>query len=74
MWSVTLQAFGYMYMTYEYIMALLPAIFALENTGVHVSTMNSDNVTANVKASIDEHFCIQAILEISDINPDDYCI
>jgi len=55
-------------------MALLPAIFALENTGVHVSTMNSDNVTANVKASIDEHFCIQAILEISDINPDDYCI
>ena len=63
-----------MYMIHKCIMALLPAIFALENTGVHVGTMNSDNVTTNIKASIDEHFCIQAILEISDINPDDYYV
>ena len=59
-------------MTHECIMAPLPAIFALENTRVHVGAMNSDNVTANIKASIDKYFCIQAILEISDINPDDY--
>jgi len=55
-------------------MASLPAIFVLKNTRIHVGAINSDNVTANIKASIDEHFCIQAILKISDINPDDYYV
>jgi len=39
-------------------MAPLPAIFALGNTGVYVGTTNGGNMTVNVKASIDKHFCI----------------
>jgi len=55
-------------------MILLPAIFVLGDTRVYVGVMNSDNVTANVEVSIDKQFCIQVILEILYINPDDYYV
>jgi len=35
-------------------MILLPAIFVLGDTRVHVGIMNSGDVTANIEASIDE--------------------
>jgi len=39
-------------------MASLLAIFALEDTGIHVGITDGSNVTANVEASINKHFCI----------------
>ena len=74
MQSVIFQTFGSIYTIYECSMVLLPVIFALENIGVYVGTTNSDNVTANVEASINKYFCIWAILGILDINPDDYYV
>lgn len=41
-------------MTHECSMTILSVIFALGNTRVYVGAMNSSDVTANVKVSIDK--------------------
>ena len=42
----------------KYSMASLSAIFALEDTGIHVGITDGSNMTANVEAFIDKYFCI----------------
>ena len=72
--SIALWVFGSIYITYKYSIAPFPVIFTLRDTGVHVGVTNSNDVTANVEISIDKHFCIQAILRISDISSYDYYV
>ena len=45
-------------MTYKGGMILFPEIFVLRDTGVHICTVNSSNVTSNIEAHIDQHFSI----------------
>jgi len=52
-------------------MSPLPVIFALRDAWVHIHFMDSDNMSSNIKASVDQHFTILAALSVPDINPDD---
>ena len=52
-------------------MALFPAILALEDTWVHISSLNGRNIPANIEASINEHFSFAAALNIPYVYPDD---
>jgi len=55
-------------------MALLPAVFVLGNTEIHVCASNSSNMTTNVETSVNKHFSIGAILRVLDINLDNHYI
>jgi len=50
-------------------MAPFPAVFALGNAGVHISSPNCSDIVANVKAPIDKHFSVMSTLDIPNINP-----
>jgi len=63
-----------MHATYKSNISPLPAILVLENTKVHVCAFNSYDITTDVEAPINECFSIQAILEIPNINPNDYYV
>ena len=52
-----------------YYMILLPTILILRNPQVHVGFPYSSNNTSNVKTSVNDLFCICAILDIPDIDP-----
>ena len=51
-------------------MSPLPAILALGNARVHISTLYSSNMTSYIKASIDQGLGKSTTLEISYIDPD----
>ena len=52
-------------------MSPLPAIFALEDAQVYIHFSNSDNVSSNVKVSIDQHFTILSTLSVLNIDQND---
>jgi len=49
----------------------LPAILALRDTGVHVSSTNSSYVFAYVEASVDQILSFGAILGVPYVDPND---
>jgi len=53
------------------IVALLPAIFALGNTWIHVGTMNGSNESSYVESLVVEGFGFRAALSVPDVNPYD---
>lgn len=63
-----------MYVTCKSGIFIFPVILVLENTRVYACGFNSCNITTDVKASINKHFSIQAILGIPNINPNDYYV
>jgi len=51
------------------IAALLPAIFALGNTWIHVGTVNGSNESSYVESLVVKGFGFRAALSIPDVNP-----
>lgn len=68
-WAVAFDTLSLLYSANANSMALLPAIFALENVWIHVNTTNSSNEPSNVEPLIDERFGLRATLSISYVNP-----
>ena len=68
-WSVVFWTFGTIHAIYKSSRFLLLAILALRNARVHVCASNSCDITTDVEVPINECFSIQAILKISNINP-----
>jgi len=52
-------------------MFLLLAIFALEDVWIYIHSLNSDNMSFNVKVSVDQYFTIFSTLSVPNINLDD---
>jgi len=50
-------------------MTPLPAIFALEDTWVHVCSSDCSDVVAYIEASVDEKFCVLTTLNIPNVDP-----
>ena len=51
-----------------YHMTLLPTILVLRNLQVHIGSPYSSDDASNVKTSVNDFFCICAILDIPDID------
>ena len=68
-WAVAFDTLSLLYSANTNSMALLPAIFALENAWIHVNTANSSNEPSNVEPLIDERFGLRVTLSISYVNP-----
>jgi len=60
--TITLLTFCTMCVTHECGMISLPAVLVLGNTRIHICSPGHYDVIAYVKASINEIFCICAIL------------
>lgn len=52
-------------------MAIFSAILALENSRVHIGSLNGHNVPADIEASVDKCFGFAAALNIPYVHPDD---
>ena len=53
-------------------MALFLTVFILWNTWVHISTMNSNNIPANIELLIDNVLSFKTTLGIPNIHPNHY--
>ena len=53
---------------------LFPAVFVLEDPGVHVCFLYSSNKVANVETSIDEIFSFSAALNIPNVHSNNYYV
>jgi len=49
------------------VMSPFSIILALRNTQIHIGLLNCYNVASNIKVSINEIFCSNTILKVSDI-------
>jgi len=68
--SIALDALGALDSAREGSMSPLPAIFALEDSRVHVCPFYSSDIPANVKAPIDETLSFVTALMIPNVDPD----
>ena len=46
-----------------------PAILALRDIWIHISSLNGGNVLSNIEASVDETFSLASTLDIPNVNP-----
>jgi len=69
-WTVALDTLGALDSARKGCVTPSPAVFALEHAWVHVSPSNSSNISANVKAPIDEALSFASALVISNVDPD----
>ena len=49
-------------------MFLFPIVVTLGDTKVHVGFMDHDYMVSDIEAPIYQHFCIQAVLEVPNVN------
>ena len=68
--AIVFDTLGSLYSAREGGVTPFPAVFALENSGIHVCSSNSSDVVANIEASVDKHFSIVTTLNILYIYPD----
>jgi len=61
-WTIALQAFCILNVVTKGSVTPLPAVFALEDTGVHVGVFDGSNESANIEALVNEFLCHQTIL------------
>jgi len=52
-------------------MAPFPAILALGNSRVHIGSLNSRNIPADIETSVDECFGFATTLNVLYVYPDD---
>ena len=71
MQAIVFDIFGFLNSIQKSGMTLFLAIFVLEDTQIHVSISDSDNIATNIKTFIDEAFCFTSTLNIPNINPND---
>jgi len=69
-WTITLDTFGIMYITYKSNVSSFPVVLILKNVGIHICTTNSCNVTSNVEAFVNEILSFGTTLRIPNVNPD----
>ena len=70
MWTIVLDALGTLDSARKSCMFPPPAVFALGHTWVYVSPSDSSNISANVKALIDEASSFASALIVPNVNPD----
>ena len=58
-----------MNLAYKSSVSLFPTVFILEDIKVHVGSINHSYVASDIEAPIYQHFYIQAILEVPNVNP-----
>ena len=68
--SVTFNAFKPLDSARKGCVSLPPAVFALEHTQVHVSSLNYGYIPSNIKAPIDEALSFTPALVIPNVYPD----
>ena len=68
-WTITLNVFQALSSVLKDSVSPLPSVLTLENSWVHVSTMNSDNIATNIKVSINETLSLAPTLNILYIQP-----
>jgi len=68
-WAIAFDTLSPLYSANTNSIALLPAIFALEDTWIYVNTTNSSDEPSNVEPLIDERFGLRATLSIPYVNP-----
>ena len=51
-------------------MTPFPTVFTLKYTQIHISTLNSSNILANIEASVNKSFSFTTALNIPNIYPD----
>ena len=66
-WIVVFNTFGTLNSVWKGCVAPLPAVFALWNTRVHISTPDGRDVVPDIETPIDQHFYIITALDIPDI-------
>ena len=69
--SIALNALGALDSAREGSMFPLPAVFALENSWVHVCPSYGGDIPADVKAPVDEALSFVTALMIPNVDPDD---
>jgi len=69
--TITLNAFSSLYFAQEYSVSPLPAVFALEDTRIHICTSNSSDVAFYIEASINQLLHFLTTLNILNVYPDD---
>ena len=67
--TIALDVFGTLDSAGKGCVSLLPAIFALGYTWVHVSPSDSSDISANIKAPIDGALSFASALIIPNVNP-----
>ena len=71
MQAVTFLTLSTINLTYKSSMFLFPIVVTLGDTKVHVGFMDHDYMVSDIEAPIYQHFCIQAVLEVPNVNPYD---
>jgi len=71
MWAITLYTFGLLDSIYTSYMSLFPIIFALEDSWIHICTLNSSNIITHIKTSVDKTFGSGTTLYIPNVKPND---
>ena len=66
--AITFDAFGSLHSAWESSMSPFPAVFALGSSGIHVGASDSDYVTSNIKAPVNQSFNFTTTLNIPNIN------
>ena len=69
--TITLNTFCFLDFTDNSRVFPFPAFLILENTRVYICALNYGNVVANIEATIDKPFSINATLWILYVKPDD---
>ena len=70
-WTMILYIFHTLNFTHSYYMTPLPTIFTLWYPRIHVSTLNSYNISSNIETPADEIFDLHTTLCIPNVNPND---
>ena len=67
--SIAFDTSGHMWLATECWVALFPTVLTLWNSGVHICTIDSSDVTTNIELSVDDCLSFGSILWIPDIDP-----
>jgi len=70
MGPIALDVFGPLDITNTSCVFPFPAIFALQDTWIHICSAYSSNEASNIEVSVDNYLSFGTILYVLDINPD----
>ena len=70
MGPIVLSTFSSLNMTNSCYMTLFPVVFALQDSWIHISTVNSSNNTSNIEPSIDDLFGVRTVLGVPNVDLD----
>ena len=68
-WSIALDTFHSMCMTWEHNVFPLPTILVLRYAWIHICTLDSYNLATHIKVPVNDTFSLRTTLSILNINP-----